>query len=135
MTVETPNITLAYINQFLMNANEGKIFRDQKEVNVAIANPGKFTKEKEWTKWQHLFVNYLSIIPGQIGIPLSYIVRFQHLPNYQPYPTYYLQLINQSSLTGRVYLADTTSVYHILCSLTTSTPVEEWIKASNPQSD
>ena len=135
MTVEIPNITLAYINQSLINDNERKLFRDQKEVNVAIANPGRFTKEKKWTKWEHSFVNYFSIIPGQTGIPLSYIVRFQHLPNYQPYPTYHLQLINQVPLTGRVFLADTSSVYQILCSLTTSTPVEEWIKASNPQSD
>ena len=94
MTVETPNITLAYINQFLINANERKIFRDQKEVNVAIANLGKFAKEKEWTKWQHSFDNYLFIIPGQTGIPLSYIERCQYLPNYQPYPTYHIQLID-----------------------------------------
>ena len=40
MTVGRPNITLVYINQSLINANERKIFRDQKEVNVAIANPG-----------------------------------------------------------------------------------------------
>ena len=132
MTVETPNITLAYINQSLINANERKIFRDQKEVNVTIANPGKFTKEKEWTKWQHSFVNYRSIILGQTGIPLSYIERFHHLPNYQRYPTYHLQLINQAPLTGRVFLADTSSMYQNLCSLTTSTPAEEWIKASNP---
>ena len=38
-------------------------------------------------------------------------------------------------MTGRVYLADTSSVYQILCSLTTSTPTEEWIEASNPRSD
>ena len=37
-------------------------------------------------------------------------------------------------MTGRVYLADTSSVYQILCSLTTSTPAEEWTKASNPRS-
>ena len=80
-------------------------------------------------------MNYLSVIPGQTGIPLSYIVRNQHLPTYQPYPTYHLQLINQAPLSGRVYLADTSSVYQILCSLTTSTPAEEWIKASNPRSD
>jgi len=30
-------MTLVYINQSLINANERKIFRDQKEVNVAIA--------------------------------------------------------------------------------------------------
>ena len=38
-------------------------------------------------------------------------------------------------MTGRAYLADTSSVYQILCSITTSTPAEEWIKASNPRSD
>ena len=48
--------------------------------------------------------------------------------------TYHLQLVNQTPLTGRVYLADTSSVYQILCILTTSTPAEEWIKASNPRS-
>ena len=43
-------------------------------------------------------------------------------------------MINQAPLTGMAYLADTSSVYQIICSLTTSTPAEEWIKASNPRS-
>ena len=82
MNVDTSNVTLEHVNQSLINAQERKIFHDQKEVNVGIVNPGKFTKEKYWTKWQSSFVNYLSIIPGQTEFPLSYIVRLQHLPNY-----------------------------------------------------
>ena len=47
MTVKTIDVTLVNINPSSINTNEGKIFRDQKEINVAIANPGKFIKEKE----------------------------------------------------------------------------------------
>ena len=90
MNVDTSNVTLEHVNQSLIIAHERKIFHDEKEGNVGIAKTGKFMKEKDWTKWQTSFVNYISIILGQIGIPLSYIVRFQHLPNYQPCTTYHL---------------------------------------------
>ena len=51
MNDHTSNVTLEHLNQSLINAHERKIFHNQKEVNVGIANPGKFTKEKDWIKW------------------------------------------------------------------------------------
>ena len=54
MEVNPSNATLEYVNQSLINAREQNIFHDQKEVNVGIANPGKFTKERDWTKCKHL---------------------------------------------------------------------------------
>ena len=65
MEVNPSNTTLEYVNQSLINAHERKIFHDQKEVNVGIANPCNFMKERDWTKWQTSFVNYLSVIPKQ----------------------------------------------------------------------
>ena len=47
MNVDTSNVTLEHINQSLINTHERKIFHDQKEVNVRIANPGKFSKETD----------------------------------------------------------------------------------------
>ena len=46
VSVDTSNLTLEYVNQSLINAREQKILHDQKEVNVGITNPGKFTKKK-----------------------------------------------------------------------------------------
>ena len=47
MNVDTSNVTLEHVNQSLINAHERKIFHDQKEGNVGIANPDKFMKKKD----------------------------------------------------------------------------------------
>ena len=43
--------------------------------NSKAADPGKFKDERKWPEWEKLFANYLSVIPGVNGIPLSYVVR------------------------------------------------------------
>ncbi len=48
--------------------------------NSKAADPGKFKDERKWPEWEKAFTNYLSVIPGVSGIPLSYIVREQDEP-------------------------------------------------------
>ena len=47
---------------------------DLVDTNTKAADPGKFKDERKWPEWEKAFVNYLSVIPGVNGVPLSYIV-------------------------------------------------------------
>ena len=48
---------------------------EQVDTISKAADPGKFKDEKKWPDWEPAFVNYLSMIPGVRGVPLSYVVR------------------------------------------------------------
>jgi hypothetical protein len=41
------------------------------DTNSKAADPGKFKDERKWPEWSKAFTNYLSVIPGVNGIPLS----------------------------------------------------------------
>ena len=63
--------------------------------NSKAADPGKFKDERKWPEWEKAFINYLSVIPGVNGIPLSYVV--QELENPTPgteYATFNERMIN-----------------------------------------
>ena len=50
------------------------------DTNTKAANPGKFKDERKWPEWEKSFINYLLVIPGISGTPLSYIVRDEEFP-------------------------------------------------------
>ena len=43
--------------------------------NSKAADPGKFKDKHKWPEWEKAFINFLLVIPGVNGIPLSYVVR------------------------------------------------------------
>ena len=43
--------------------------------NSKAADQGNFKDKHKWPEWEKAFTNYLSVIPGFSGIPLSYIIR------------------------------------------------------------
>ena len=45
------------------------------------ADPVKFKDKCTWPKWEVIFENYLSKIPGVNGVPLSYVVWDQVAPD------------------------------------------------------
>jgi hypothetical protein len=53
--------------------------------NMKVADPRKFKDERKWPEWEKAFTNYLSVIPGVSGIPLSYIVRENEEPEDERY--------------------------------------------------
>ena len=55
-------------------ADVRKIKQDQSDTVSKAADQGKFKDERKWPKREPAFVNYLSIIPGVNGVPLSYVL-------------------------------------------------------------
>ena len=96
--------------------------------NSKAADPGKFKDERKWPEWEKAFINYLSVIPGVNGIPLSYVV--QELENPTPgteYATFNERMINWALLNGQYYIADTRRVHNLIIGFLQGENTENWI--------
>ena len=75
--------------------------------NSKAADPGKFKDERKWPEWEKAFINYLSVIPGVNGIPLSYVVQELENPTQgTEYATFNERMINRALLNGQYYIAE-----------------------------
>ncbi|KAI2495884.1 Reverse transcriptase (RNA-dependent DNA polymerase) [Fragilaria crotonensis] len=67
--------------------------------NAKAVDPGKFKDKRKWPEWEKAFVNYLPVVPGVSGIPLSYVVREQDVPTPGiEYPTLTERMIQRAPL-------------------------------------
>jgi hypothetical protein len=73
--------------------------------NSKAADPGKFKDERKWPEWEKAFINYLAIIPGVSGIPLSYVVRDAKDPKADAnYGSFNERMIHRAPLTVSIML-------------------------------
>ena len=102
---------------------------DLVDTNTRVANPGKFKDERKWPEWEEAFINYLLVIPGVSGIPLSYIVRDEEFPVAGiEYATFNDRMVNRAPLTGQYYIADTRCVHNLLVGFLQGENTENWIR-------
>ena len=102
---------------------------DLVDTNTKAANPGKFKDERKWPEWEKSFINYLSVIPGVSGIPLSYIVRDEEFPaEGLLYATFNDRMVNRAPLTGQYYIADARCVHNLLVGFLQGENTENWIR-------
>lgn len=102
---------------------------DLVDTNTKAANPGKFKDERKWPEWEKAFINYLSVIPGVSGIPLSYIVRDEEFPVAGiEYATFNDRMVNRAPLTGQYYIADARRVHNLLVGFLQGENTENWIR-------
>jgi hypothetical protein len=102
---------------------------DLVDTNTKAANPGKFKDERKWPEWEKAFINYLSVIPGVSGIPLSYIVRDEEFPVAGiVYATFNDRMVNRAPLTGQYYIADARRVHNLLVGFLQGENTENWIR-------
>lgn len=67
--------------------------------NSKAADPGKFKDERKWPEWEKAFTNYLSVIPGVSGIPLSYVIREVEVPlPTEAYTTFNERIVSRAPL-------------------------------------
>ena len=102
---------------------------DLVDTNTKAAKPGQFKDERKWPEWEKAFINYLSVIPGVNGIPLSYVVREQEDPEEgADYETFKERMIARAPLTGQYYVADTGRVHTLLTGFIHGEQSESWIR-------
>ena len=106
-----------------------KMMNDQSDQKSKEASPGPLVSETKWPEWQPKFDNYLSIILGVEGIPLSYVTRDNELPDRTgPFADFIDETISCAPLTGVAWEADRATVHQALVSFTSGQPSEDWIK-------
>ena len=111
-------------------ANVRKTDIDLVDTNSKAINPGKFKDERKWPEWERAFENYLSVIPGVNGAPLSYVIRETEVPAPGTvYATHNKRLINRAPLVGSYFIADTRRVHTLLSGFIQGKTSENWIRS------
>ena len=94
-------------------------FIDQSETLAKSAKPASFKTTSVWFDWSKLCVNYLRLIPGQNGVPLSYVVRDNEGPDRSEKPTFLDVYEATAPLKGAAFNADTAEAFILIKALVT----------------
>jgi hypothetical protein len=85
---------------------------------------------RKWPEWEKSFGNYLSIIPGVNGVPLSYVVREIEDPDPDTvYTSFNERMIGRAPLTGQYFVADSRRVHQLLTGYLQGENTEAWIRS------
>jgi hypothetical protein len=117
------------LDEAYYRADVRKIEKDQADTVSKAADPGKFKDERKWPEWEPAFVNYLSTIPGVNGVPLSYVVREEEIPDQTAeYGSFNERTIACAPLAGPTFQADARKVHQLIKSFLQAESAEQWIK-------
>ena len=122
------------IAKILRRAETHKLYVSNSDSNAV--KPRDLTKEIKWADWAPSFENYLRAIPGRIGVPLSYVIRDNDVPDPTPNVDFLDDYIMNAPLSGADYLTDRRSVHTKLVALITTNPeAEALIKLNEKEAD
>ena len=76
------------------------------DTNTKVADPSKFKEEHKWPEWSKAFTNYLSVIPGVNGIPLSYVICESEPEDGAVYDSFNECMIARAPHVGQYFEAD-----------------------------
>lgn len=93
-----------------------KYLKDSSTMSDA-AKPKDFSANIKWSDWKPTLINYLRLIPGRDGVPLSYVVRENAVPDQSPKTDFLAEYIAAAPLVGDAYPIDTAQVAVIITSL------------------
>ena len=79
---------------------------DLVDTNTKVADPGKFEEERKWPEWSKALANYLSVIPGINGVPLSYVIHESEPEDGAVYDTFNERMITRAPHVGQYFKAD-----------------------------
>lgn len=101
-----------------------KFIKDSSTLSDA-AKPRDFDSDVDWSDWAPSFVNYLRLIPGRDGVPLSYVIRANITGTYDPNVNFMINYINLAPLHGEAYSIDSSTVRTLLINFITGNPTAE----------
>ena len=124
-------------SEALERANARKAVAKQCKATQAGAEPQELKSDKGFHEWEDRWDNYLSTIPGQNGVPLSYVTRLENAPEYTPDPAY-TNFVDRSigcaPHSGAAYINDRRKVHQLLISHLSSS-MQQWIEPVVKQQD
>ena len=118
------------LNEAADRAKHRKKFIEQSAALSKEATPGGLKDgAHNWVTWDDALDNYLSMIPGVLGVPLCYVIReneeadrtTQHANSVQ-------EAIACIALKGPNFETDARTVHQIILSLVQGQTAEEWIE-------
>ena len=122
------------IQKILKRASSHAIYVSNKSTHAV--RPRDFTKDIKWADWAPTFQNYLRAIPGRTGVPLSYVIRENDLPDPTPNLEFLDDYILQASLIGPDYLTDRRAVHtNLVAMIATNPDAEALIKLNERDAD
>lgn len=89
-------------------------FMKKSSVMVETARPKSFKQDMKWVDWKPTFVNFLKVIPGRDGVPLSYVVRENVEPVIDANTDILDDYANRAPLHGEAFNADALEVHMYL---------------------
>ena len=103
---------------------------DQADVIDKLYEPNKLKGGKDWYDWRDAVTNYLSILMGSNGVPLSYVVRVLPAPaSRNNFSTYEEEVIALVPLNGAFFNADSKRVHQVIKTYTQCESAGEWIRS------
>ena len=100
--------------QILQRYSTHQAFIKKSKSIMETAKPSQFTDKIKWVDWHTTFINFLRVIPGRNGIPLSYICRKVPTVIQPHYADFIDEYIDRAPLTGTAYTTDSAEVYTYL---------------------
>lgn len=130
------NFSMEVLNEALGLAQVRKSDLELVSTNSKAAEPGKFKDERKWPEWEKAFTNYLAVIPGVNGVPLSYVIREKDIPDDgDEYDSFDERLVKRAPLTGQYFKADTKRVHTLLLGFLQGENTESWIRSMSKYQD
>ena len=102
--------------------------RGKSDVRAKEALPGPLVSENKWTDLEPMSANYLSMMLGMNGVPLSYVIRESYtLDRTSTFPDFSEECIACAPLVGVGFQANDKAVHQSIVAFTTSQKSEDWI--------
>ena len=109
---------------------------EQLSTRAKESDPGPLLSEKDWKDWEQKFVNYAGCYFGSAGVPLSYVIRKNELPDTSALEQKFVaKTIACAPLSGTAYEHDSLQVHEMLINFTTGQPSHAWIKSVEKYED
>ena len=123
MTPEIDGLDAATFSDALVTASRREESRQQMSDTSSekskVASPGPLISELKQSDWEPKFENFLSTIQGFNGVPLSYILRPNDLPDrVGPHADFVDETIACTPLTGVSFEADRSTIHQYIVSFT-----------------
>jgi hypothetical protein len=117
-------------------SNMRKHKEDESDKLSTAASPGKL--KKDWKQWEEAFLNYLSTLLGQNGVPLSYVCRENDEPDYaedHEDGDFEMLCIACAPLNGIGFKTDAKKVHQLMTGFVQGEIAATWIKDNKKKQD
>ena len=114
---ETTPFPVGQVNDLMKRAKTHASFIDETSTMSESAKPVTFKEEVKWEDWSPAFKNYLRTIPGRNGVPLSYIIRDNEMPDPTPNDNFLDDYVAMAPLQGHAFVLDANKVKTLMLNM------------------